>query len=64
MNNVRFILKNGYEFVVKCENARVTTTVGEITGYSLTGCTANRPLYVCLEQIAAIIDEGTVTDNA
>lgn len=64
MNNVRFILKNGCEFVVKCKNARVTTTMGEITGYSLTGCETNRPLYVCLEQIAAIIDEGTATDDA
>lgn len=62
-HKVRFILINGSDFTVHCENAKITTVGGKITEYTLTNVTHNRPLYIDINQIAAVIDEGVITDS-
>lgn len=61
-HKVRFILINGHDFTVHCENAKITTVDGTITGYTLTNITHNRPLYIDIDQIAAVIDEGAIAE--
>jgi len=61
-HRVRFILKSGKDFVVHCAKGRVKTVEGQIVGYELAGITANMPLYIDIEQIAAVIDEGPIDD--
>ena len=54
--SIRFILKSGAEFTVKCDN--VTTNrnrLGEVVGYDFAGITENKPLDVDLTQVAAVI---------
>lgn len=57
MTTVCFVLKSGNEINVICESAKVTHFDGNITGYSLSGIEKNRPLFIALEQIAAIIEK-------
>ena len=59
-HRIRFILKNGRDFVFHCESGRVKTENGEIIGYALAGITGSMPLYIDIEQIAAVIDEGPI----
>lgn len=63
MRRVRFILKNGCTFTVQCEEASVTVCNGEITGYKLSGIIQNRPLFIDIEQIAAVIDENPIPEE-
>lgn len=58
MTTVCFILKNGREINVICESAKITHIEGNITGYNLSGIKKNRPLFIALDQIAAVIDKG------
>ena len=64
MNRVRFILKSGYDFVIFCENAKVTFLDNELTGYTLTGVKGYTPLYLRISEIDAVIDEGPVKEEA
>ena len=64
MRRVRFILKNGCTFTVQCEEASVTVCNGEITGYKLSGIVQNRPLYIDIEQIVAVISEDPIPERA
>lgn len=63
MNRVRFVLKCGYSFVVTCENAKICTTGNTVTKYSIDGIKKGRPLYIRIEEIAAVIDEGPVEES-
>ena len=54
--SIRFILKSGAEFTVKCDS--VTTNrnrLGEVMGYDFKGITENKPLQVDMTQVAAVI---------
>ena len=54
--SIRFILKSGAEFTVKCSNVTIHRNgLGAITNYSFTGITENKPLEVDMSQIAAVI---------
>ena len=63
MHSVRFILKNGCSFTVQCEEASVTVRDGEMTGYKLSGIIQNRPLFIDIEQIAAVISENPLPEK-
>lgn len=58
MAKVKIILKNGAEFIVECENFTVKkhSLTGELTGYNIGGIVKNRPLFVALNQIVAIVE--------
>ena len=62
MNRVRFVLKSGYSFVVLCENAKIKNVNNELTGYELIGVKGDIPLYMRVNEIAAVIDEGPVVE--
>lgn len=54
--SIRFILKNGSEFTVKCENMTVHRNgLGAVTSYNFEGVTENKPIEVDMSQIAAVI---------
>ena len=63
MRSIRFILKNGCSFTVQCVEAEVTIADGEITGYKLSGIILNRPLFIDIEQIAAVISENPLPEK-
>ena len=60
MNRVRFILKSGRSVVVLCENAKIKNVNNELTSYELIGVKGDIPLYMRVNEIAAVIDEGPV----
>ena len=64
MRRIRFILKNGCEFTVQCKEASVTIFDGEITGYKLSGIVQNKPLYIDIEHIVAVISEDPIPERA
>ena len=54
--SIRFILKSGAEFTVKCENVTIKRNgLGGIVGYDFKGITENKPLDVDMTQVAAVI---------
>ena len=63
MYRVRFILKNGCTFTVFCDDAKVSSVAGVLTGYTLTGITQNKPLFLAIEQVAAVIVENPTEEK-
>lgn len=53
--SVRVILKNGAEFTIKCDEFTVKKTYGAMTGYDIKGITENKPVYINIDEIAAIV---------
>lgn len=54
--SIRFILKSGAEFTVKCDNVTIQRNgLGVITNYSFSGITENKPIDVDMTQVAAVI---------
>ena len=54
--SIRVILKSGVEFVVKCDSFSLEkTALGVCTGYHIDGIVENKPLYLDLGEIAAIV---------
>ena len=54
--SIRFILKSGAEFTVKCDNVTISRNgLGAITGYEFKGITENKPLDIDMTQVAAVI---------
>ncbi len=54
--SIRFILKSGAEFTVKCDTVDVKRNgLGAITRYNFKGITENQPLDVDMTQVAAVI---------
>ena len=64
MNRVRFVLKSGYSFVVTCQNVKIDSINNEMTSYSIEGRVGDMPLYIRIDDIAAVIDEGPVQEAA
>lgn len=53
---IRIILKSGAEFSIKCDEFTIEKNQFEVfTGYNIKGITENKPVYLDLEQIAAIV---------
>lgn len=57
--SMRIILKRGNEFVVECDSmtAKRITETGQLTSIAYEGCTKNRPLYLDLNEVAAVLQE-------
>lgn len=51
----RVILKNGTEFTVKADNLEQNKTFGELTGLKFVGVSENKPCYLDLSAVVAII---------
>lgn len=56
---VRVIFDGGKEFTMECESAEMTrsTLTGELTNFEYNGCTKNRPLYLNLSKVIAVVEE-------
>lgn len=53
---IRIVLKNGVVFDVKCTEFTLKRDgIGNVVGYDIKGITENKPIYVNLEQVAAIV---------
>jgi len=60
--SIKFILKNGCSFTTKCENFTVNKNgFGQVVGFDMTGIEENKPIYVDLEEIVAIV--RTISDE-
>lgn len=58
--NIRFILTSGAEFTVECSEYTVTRNAsGQLTGYEINGITKNKPIYVNLDCLAAMVRENS-----
>lgn len=57
--NVRVILKTGSEFTMECDSVKVKfdTRTGACISFDYEGCTKNRPVYLNLPEIVAVIQE-------
>ena len=63
MRKIRFILKSGRQIVFTCEEATIRAVDNNMIGYSLNGLKDKRPLYVRIDDISMVIDEGPVEDE-
>lgn len=56
---IRIILKNGSEFVITCDsfNGEMDRVTGELLSFSCDGIIENRPLYLNLKEVVAILQE-------
>ena len=56
---IRVILKRGNEFVIECEKMTATHSIitGELEKLDWEGCTKNRPLYLDMSQVSAVLHE-------
>lgn len=59
---IRFVMKSGYAFTVLCESMKVESIENEMTRYSYEGGTGSRPLYIRIEDVDAVIDDGNAEE--
>lgn len=54
---IKIILKNGATIPVKCESFKhkVNNITGEIASYEIEAITENKPIYIDLKDISAIV---------
>lgn len=53
---IKFILNSGYEFTMKCTEFTVKRNgLGGVTGWEASGVSENKPVFMVMEQVAAII---------
>lgn len=53
---IKVILKSGLEFAVRCDKFTIEKNiVGQITRYEVEGIAENEPVYLNLEEVAAIV---------
>lgn len=60
LKTVKIIFKHGGEIIVKCKNFSVTEYGSTLTAYDINGIHGDYPLFICTDQIAAILymEEG------
>lgn len=61
-SKIRFVMKSGYAFTVLCDNMKAKTIGNEISGYSIDGIKGSKPMYIRIEDIDAVIDDGEVEE--
>ncbi len=53
---IRFILKNGVEFDIKCDEFTLERNgLGDFAGYKAKGVVQNKLIYIDADQVAAIV---------
>ena len=62
-HSIRVVMKSGYSFSFLCDSLKTKSAEGELLGYSYEGATANRPMYIRIENVDAIIDEGEAEEG-
>jgi hypothetical protein len=62
-SRVRIVLRSGYSFSFCCDELEVRKSDNEITGYTIAGATCPRPMYLRLDDVSAVINEGPCEDG-
>ena len=57
-SRIRIVLRNGYSFSFCCDEIEVRRSNNEITSYTIVGAAFPKPMYIRLDDISAIINEG------
>ncbi len=55
LKTVKIIFKYGGEIIVKCKNFSITEYGNTVAAYDINGIRGDYPLYICTDQIAAIL---------
>lgn len=55
LKTVKIIFKHGGEILVKCKSFSITECGSTISEYDINGICGNYPLYICTDEIAAIV---------
>lgn len=61
---IRFILKNGMEIPILCDKIDLSQSnlTGELSGYYTTGAVHPRPMFIKLDEVVAVINDGLMGD--
>lgn len=59
----RVVLNSGFSFSVLCDNLTIKSFENQLTGYSFEGIVGSNPLYIRIDDIAAVIDEGPAAEE-
>lgn len=62
-HSILVVMKSGYSFSFMCDRMKVKTIEGELIGYAFEGATANRPMFIRIENVDAIIDERAAEEG-
>lgn len=62
-SKIEIVLKNGYSFTFCCEKMKVQSMDNAMSGYTFEGATHPRPLYIRMDDVSAVIDEGPCEDG-
>ena len=59
MAKIRVILDSGNEFIMVCKEAKMTYSKesGKLITFEYDSCTKNRPIYIDVTKVAAVIRE-------
>lgn len=63
MRKIRIVLKSGYTFTFPCENMKVQSIQNQMTGYSFEQANVIFPIYIRMDDVSAVIDEGEYRDD-
>lgn len=58
MRKIRIVLKSGYTFTFPCEHMKVKTIDNQLVGYSFDNANVIFPIYIRMDDVSAVIDEG------
>lgn len=61
---IRVVLKSGFSFTFNCEKMKVKSIENEMTGFSFDGATEIFPMYIRMDDVSAVIDEGSCDEQA
>lgn len=57
-SRIRIVLRNGYSFSFCCDEIEVRRSNNKITEYTILGAALPKPMYIRLDDVSAIINEG------
>ena len=63
MTRIRFILKSGRQIYFNCEEVSIKAINNSLTGCGMSGIDGSRPLYINMDEVAAIIHDGDVPEE-
>lgn len=58
---IRFIFKGGATLDVECTECTINRSMGEFVGYEMKGISENKPLYINLDEVVAIVRMGAIS---
>lgn len=61
--SIRVVMKSGYSFSFLCDSFQSKSFEGELVAYSYDGAGVDRPLFIRLDNVDVIIDEGEIAED-